>query len=80
MLAGAAYDVAVDAWSCGVLAYTLLCGTLPFFDASSDARVKQAVQAAQFDFPDDYSWPALSDNARALVRAMLVQTSVMTRF
>ncbi|KAJ3185539.1 hypothetical protein HDU87_000162 [Geranomyces variabilis] len=77
MLARSFYGRAVDLWSCGVLAYQLLYGRLPFkptagsgMFATKKIGPKQQLDAIKkgLQFPDDV---AVSDQAKDFIRTLL---------
>jgi len=59
----------VDVWSLGVIAYTCLAGSLPFFGKSHDA-VFNAVCRAPLDFHRK-PWPLVSHDAKMLICSMM---------
>lgn len=63
------YDQAADLWSCGVIAFVLMCGYPPFH-GETDADVLSKVRAGQFSFamPD---WKNISEDAKDLIRKLL---------
>ena len=44
------YDLKCDVWSCGVMAYVLLCGYMPF-DGPQDSVIFMNVQKKVLEFP-----------------------------
>jgi len=65
------YDEKCDVWSCGVILYILLCGYPPFGGAS-DNEILQKVKKAKFRF-DEEDWSKISEDAKDLIRKMLVK-------
>jgi len=65
------YDNSVDMWSIGVILYILLCGYPPFYADNAPALFKK-IMDVQYDF-DDPSWDDVSEDAKGLIRALLVK-------
>lgn len=63
------YGLAVDLWSCGVLAYCLLAGYLPYA-GHGDAGTAHLVKTRPPSFPDA-DWGHVSQDARHLVNQLL---------
>lgn len=57
----------IDVWSCGVILYALLCGSLPFDDQESVRRLFRKIKAGMYSLPSH-----LSPLARDLIPRMLV--------
>ncbi|KAL2333585.1 hypothetical protein Fmac_014798 [Flemingia macrophylla] len=64
-----AYGTEADAWSVGVIAYILLCGSRPFW-ARTESGIFRAVLKAVPSF-DEPPWPSLSDEAKDFVKRLL---------
>jgi serine/threonine protein kinase len=66
VVSGLAYNGTVsDVWSCGVILYALLSGTLPFNDEDIRALLAK-VRDGSYTIPDDVPW-----TAQNLVRRMM---------
>ncbi|KAK3139796.1 hypothetical protein QOZ80_5AG0390430 [Eleusine coracana subsp. coracana] len=65
------YGQEADVWSAGVIIYILLCGVPPFW-AETEQGIFEQVLHGSLDFESD-PWPNVSDNAKDLLRRMLVR-------
>lgn len=65
------YDKSVDMWSVGVIIYILLCGYPPFYADNAPALFKK-IMDVKYDF-DDPSWDDVSEEAKDLIRNLLVK-------
>lgn len=63
------YNEKCDIWSCGVLAYILLCGYPPFY-GDSDDQILKMVKKGTYDFPKQ-DWDAVSKNAKDFINVQL---------
>jgi len=71
ILRGDAYDEKVDCWSLGVIAYCLLCGSLPFY-SENELEISKLILSGQYDLgQSDQHWRTVSDAAKHLVRNLL---------
>jgi len=70
IIKGEAYTASVDLWSCGVIMYNILSGTLPFDDDKSAEVVFRKIKQGDFSFPDE-QWAEISDMAKDLIRKLL---------
>ncbi|GIY44534.1 hypothetical protein CEXT_314941, partial [Caerostris extrusa] len=62
------YGKPADIWSCGVLLYTLLSGTLPFMGTKE--RLFQNICSGRLNLAGKY-WDSISDFAKDMIRRML---------
>ncbi|KAL8210581.1 hypothetical protein R6Q57_005018 [Mikania cordata] len=65
------YGPEADVWSAGVIVYILLSGVPPFW-AETEQGIFEQVMHGDLDFSSD-PWPNISDDAKDLVRKMLVR-------
>ena len=63
------YNKKVDTWSAGIIAYLLLCGSLPF-DSESKTEIFKQTCRAKLDF-DDEIWELISPEAKDVVTLLL---------
>lgn len=63
------YSTEADAWSVGVIAYILLCGSRPFW-ARTESGIFRAVLKADPSFHEG-PWPSLSPEAKDFVKRLL---------
>merc|ERR1712137_1072283 len=63
------YSTPVDMWSCGVLAYCLLCGYLPF-DGPQFPDVVERIRRADFAFNQN-DWNHVSSDAQDLIKSLM---------
>jgi len=71
VVADESYDESCDLWAVGVIAYSLLCGQLPF-DGSTSLAVEQRISTT---VPNELmvgkAWHSASDSAKDLIRRLL---------
>jgi calcium-dependent protein kinase len=65
------YDEKCDIWSCGVIAYILLCGYPPFY-GDADDEILRRVKKGAFDFPSP-DWDDISKSGKAIIKEMLTK-------
>jgi calcium/calmodulin-dependent protein kinase I len=70
VLLGDGYELSVDVWSAGVLAYILLCGYPPFH-AETEVLLFKKIMDVDYQF-DPKVWGKVSDDARDFVCHLLV--------
>eukprot|EP00930_Biecheleria_cincta_P002290 TRINITY_DN103304_c0_g1_i1.p1 TRINITY_DN103304_c0_g1~~TRINITY_DN103304_c0_g1_i1.p1 ORF type:complete len:471 (+),score=104.17 TRINITY_DN103304_c0_g1_i1:132-1544(+) len=63
------YNEKCDVWSCGVIAYILLCGYPPFY-GDTDSDILKMVKKGKFDFPEE-DWSTVSDAAKDFIQQMM---------
>ncbi|EQC29686.1 CAMK protein kinase [Saprolegnia diclina VS20] len=66
----AIYTKAIDVWAVGVIAYTILCGYLPFYN-HTEWNLYKEISKGDFSF-NDADWAAVSPSAQAFVARALV--------
>lgn len=66
VLMGQGYDESVDVWSCGVIAYTLLCGYTPF-DCDNMQAMLQNIVNVEYEFHKQH-WILQSPLAKDFIR------------
>lgn len=65
MISGTLYAGAeVDVWSCGVILYALLCGSLPFDDESIPSLFKK-IKAGMYSLPSHLSQVRRREEAKS---------------
>lgn len=70
ILKGEKYGKEVDIWSLGVIFYILLCGYPPFHHSNQN-KLFDIIKAGQYEF-DEADWKDISEEAKDLIRHMLV--------
>jgi len=68
------YDEKCDIWSAGVILYILICGYPPFY-GHTDPQILESVKKGSYDFGGP-EWKPVSENAKDLIRKMLVKNEV----
>lgn len=68
------YGPQADMWSAGCILYEMLCGEHPF-EAESDDELYSKIQHARFSL-EGKAWDAVSDNAKDLLRKILVVSPI----
>lgn len=64
------YGLAVDMWACGVIMYTLLCGSPPFWHRKQMMMLRAIMQGNyNFNSPE---WDDITDTPKDLIRNLLV--------
>lgn len=63
------YTDKCDIWSCGVVAYLLMCGYPPFW-GDTDAQILVKVTKGDFDYPSE-EWQDSSSNVKEFIGSML---------
>mmetsp|Transcript_44586 Transcript_44586/g.95027 ORF Transcript_44586/g.95027 Transcript_44586/m.95027 type:complete len:481 (+) Transcript_44586:90-1532(+) len=63
------YDEKCDIWSCGVIAYILICGYPPFYGEKDD-EILRRVKRGEFEFPSP-DWDNITGECKDLIKTML---------
>jgi calcium-dependent protein kinase len=66
------YDEKCDIWSCGVIAYILMCGYPPFY-GDRDEDILRRVKRGDFDFPSP-DWDDISGDGKDIIKKMLTMS------
>lgn len=64
------YGFSCDVWSAGIILYVMLCGYLPF-QSSDRNRLFKRIKRGEYKMASPY-WDDISENAKDLVKQMLV--------
>lgn len=64
------YGLEVDMWACGVVMYTLLAGSPPFWNRKQ-MKMLRDIMDGNYKFPSP-EWDEISETAKDLIRRMLV--------
>ncbi|XP_018496578.1 peripheral plasma membrane protein CASK [Galendromus occidentalis] len=73
IIRGFIYGRSADIWSCGVLLYTLLRGSLPFI--GSGARLEELICRTKYEMSDPI-WDGITRSAKDFLSLMLVNDAV----
>ncbi|KAI9008708.1 kinase-like domain-containing protein [Hyaloraphidium curvatum] len=66
------HGIEVDMWSAGCIAYSMLCGYLPFAsETGSQAEMFELIKKGSFSFPIE-DWGEISDEAKDFISKLLV--------
>jgi len=68
------YDYKCDVWSCGVVAYIMLCGSPPW-QADNDSDLLKAVAVEDVTFPKP-AWAQVSQAAKDMITSILIKNPV----
>jgi serine/threonine protein kinase len=72
ILQRAGHGIEVDMWSTGAIAYSLLCGYLPFSaDEDGQAGMFEKIKTANYTFPVE-DWGEISSEAKDFISSMLI--------
>mmetsp|Transcript_8204 Transcript_8204/g.18358 ORF Transcript_8204/g.18358 Transcript_8204/m.18358 type:complete len:479 (-) Transcript_8204:122-1558(-) len=63
------YDEKCDIWSCGVIAYIMICGYPPFY-GDTDPEILKMVKKGEFQFPNE-DWDTISQSCKDIISSML---------
>jgi calcium-dependent protein kinase len=67
------YSEKCDIWSCGVLAYIILCGYPPFY-GDTDSQILRMVKRGKYEYPSP-DWDGISTQAKDFIDKMLTMDS-----
>ncbi|CAD8133730.1 unnamed protein product [Paramecium octaurelia] len=63
------YNEKCDIWSCGVLAYILLCGYPPF-NGKTDAKIFEKVEQGKYEFKSE-EWDIITEEAKDFISKLM---------